>query len=504
MMQKMPWTSGRAAHRVVGVGGTPVPSMDVTTRPTVASQPAATAWSPGVRPRLDRTQLMLLALVDAVVLIGAAGGAAAVLRAANPVRAGNLALRDVVVTAAAMAIALHLHRLYDRPTTRLRPSGWWTPLTVARCVPTGALLALGTASLVFAQQRMTLTAAVVMTLPNVLLVPLGRRVVVGVCGRRTISRVLVAGTGPIAERVAARLRRCGDIALVGHVDDAPAPGTAVLGGLAELPALCRAHRADRVIVAFSRMPDEVLLDAVRRLRSEVAVSIVPRMFELHSWRSEVEELHGFPLAHLPPPSLGLRARLEKRALDLGLAVPIILVTLPVWLLAAAAIKIDSPGPVFFRQERTGRAGQPFRVFKFRTMIADAWQQRGAVSGRNEIDGPLFKMAADPRATRVGSLLRRTSIDELPQLLNVLRGEMSLVGPRPLPVEESDRLDGAALDRLHATPGITGLWQVSGRSDLTYADLQHLDSVYVRSWSLMWDLRILLATPRAVFGRRGAY
>ena len=478
-------------------------NVDVSARPTAArGLAAAPAWAPGIGPRLDRTHLLLLALADAVALTASAVLAAGLLQAVNP--AGNLARSDVVVTAAAMAVALHLHRLYDRPATRLRPSGWWTPLAVARCVPTGALLALGAASVVFEQQRMTLSAAMVMTLPSTLLVPLGRRLAVGLFRRRAIARVLVVGTGPVADRVAARLRRCDDIATVGHVDDDPAPGVAVLGGLAELPALCRAHRADRVVVAFSRIGDGAVLDAVRRLGSDVAVSIVPRMFELHSWRSEVEELQGFALTHLTPPSLGLRARVEKRALDLALTVPLILVTLPVWLLAAVAIKIDSPGPVFFRQERTGRGGRPLRVFKFRTMTADAWRRRDAVAGRSEVDGPLFKMAADPRVTRVGALLRRTSIDELPQLLNVLRGEMSLVGPRPLPIEESDRLDGTALDRLHATPGITGLWQVSGRSDLTYADLQHLDSVYVRSWSLAWDLRILCATPRAVFGRHGAY
>lgn len=480
-------------------------SVDVSARPTAATGlAAAPAWAPVIGRRLDRTYLLLLALADAVVLTASAALAAGVLQAVDPVRAGNLAVRDVAVTAVAMAVALHLHRLYDRPATRLRPSGWWTPLAVARCVPTGTLLALGAASVVFEQQRMTLTAAMVMTLPSMLLVPLGRRLVVGLFRRRAIARVLVVGTGPVADRVAARLRRCNDIAFIGHVDDDPEPGVAVLGGLAELPALCRAHRADRVVVAFSRIGDGAVLEAVRRLGSEVAVSIVPRMFELHSWRSEVEELHGLPLAHLPPPSLGLRARLEKRALDLVLAVPLILITLPLWLLTAAAIKIDSPGPVFFRQERTGRGGWPFRVFKFRTMAAGAWQRRASVAGRNEVDGPLFKMAADPRVTRIGALLRRTSIDELPQLLNVLRGEMSLVGPRPLPVEESDRLGGAALDRLQVVPGITGLWQVSGRSDLSYADLAHLDSVYVRSWSLAWDLRIIRATPGAVLGRRGAY
>jgi lipopolysaccharide/colanic/teichoic acid biosynthesis glycosyltransferase len=138
------------------------------------------------------------------------------------------------------------------------------------------------------------------------------------------------------------------------------------------------------------------------------------------------------------------------------------------------------------------------------MTDDAWDQRDAVRALNEVDGPLFKMNSDPRVTRVGSLLRKTSLDELPQFLNVIRGEMSLVGPRPLPTEESDRIDGAGLARLDVCPGITGLWQVCGRSDLTYADLQHLDSVYVRSWSLTWDLRIMLQTPGAVLHRSGAY
>ena len=178
--------------------------------------------------------------------------------------------------------------------------------------------------------------------------------------------------------------------------------------------------------------------------------------------------------------------------------------LPFGLLFAAAIKLDSPGPVFFRQDRMGRGGREFKIFKFRTMSNDAWAKRAAVAAQNEVDGPLFKMANDPRVTRVGRFLRRTSIDELPQLINVVRGEMSLVGPRPLPTEESRRLDGAAVARFDVSPGLTGLWQVSGRSDLTYADLQHLDSVYVRSWSLLWDLRIILATPASVFGARGAY
>ncbi|MDN5857107.1 MAG: sugar transferase [Pseudonocardia sp.] len=463
-----------------------------------------TVAAPRVGRRLEWTHRLLLWLADIVVLTSTAGLAAVVLRAARPAWAGGLTAGDVAVTTIAMLAALHLHRLYDRPVDRLRPSGWWRPFAVFRCLPTGVLLAMGLSALMFVDQRLTLTAAVAMTLPGALVVPLGRYLAVRAFRLRSVTRVVVVGTGQVAERVVARLRRCGDTEFVGYVDDVPAPGVEVLGALPDLHALCRAHRADRVIVTFSQSPDALVLAAVRSLSGDIAVSVVPRMFELHSWRSEMEELFGLPLAHVPPASAGLRSRVEKRLLDLAVAVPAMVVLLPLWIFVAIVIKLDSPGPVLFRQERAGEGGRSFRVFKFRTMNANAAQQRSTLVEHQLSDGPLFKMAADPRVTRFGALLRRTSIDELPQLLNVLRGEMSLVGPRPLPVEEADRLDGAALDRLRVAPGITGLWQVSGRSDLTYADLQHLDSVYVRSWSLMWDLRIILATPGAVLGRRGAY
>jgi lipopolysaccharide/colanic/teichoic acid biosynthesis glycosyltransferase len=207
---------------------------------------------------------------------------------------------------------------------------------------------------------------------------------------------------------------------------------------------------------------------------------------------------------VPTASLGPSARIMKRFIDITLATCALLFASPILIAIAMAIKLDTRGPVFFRQERIGRSGNPFRIFKFRSMTADAWQRRDAVAQLNEADGPLFKMENDPRVTRVGALIRKTSLDELPQFINVFRGEMSLVGPRPLPTEESNRIDGAALARLDVKPGITGLWQVCGRSDLTYADLQHLDSVYVRSWSLMWDVRIMLQTPQVVFGGNGAY
>jgi exopolysaccharide biosynthesis polyprenyl glycosylphosphotransferase len=350
---------------------------------------------------------------------------------------------------------------------------------------------------------MTVTAAVAMTLPAVALVPIGRRLLVRIF-EPTVTRILVVGTGPISDRLTSRLQRCTDTVVVGHVEDNVPPGTRVLGGLADLSAVCAAYEIDRVIVGFPSSSDAIVLEALRHLEGQVPISEIPRYFELHNWRTEAEELHGLTLMHLPTPSLAASERIIKRLMDVMLATCALVISAPVLGITALAIKLDTRGPVFFRQERMGRAGKPFRIFKFRSMTADAWQQRDTVATLNQVDGPLFKMENDPRVTRVGAFIRRTSLDELPQLINVVRGEMSLVGPRPLPTEESDRIDGAALARLDVHPGITGLWQVCGRSDLTYADLQHLDSVYVRSWSLMWDLRIMAQTPKVVFGRNGAY
>lgn len=454
-------------------------------------------------PSLGRRYRYLLQASDVVTLTASAVLGAVTLSLISPVRAGDLGFRNVAIGAIAMALALHLHGLYRRPASRLRPSGWWRPAVIARCLPTAALLALAVDALVLRGGRMTLTAAVAMTVPAIFLVPFGRRLIVRMFAP-TVTRVLVLGTGPISARLTSRLRRCPDTLVVGYVDDNAAPGTDILGGLEDLPDVCAAHAIDRVIIAFPNTSDAIVLEALRKLEGQVPVSEIPRYFELHNWRTEAEELHGITLMHMPTVSMSTSERFIKRLMDVTLATCALVGLGPVLLLAALAIKLDTPGPVFFRQERIGRAGKPFRIFKFRSMTADAWQQRGNVAQLNEVDGPIFKMANDPRVTRVGAFIRKTSIDELPQLINVVRGEMSLVGPRPLPTEESDRLDGAALARLDVNPGITGLWQVCGRSDLTYADLQHLDSVYVRSWSLRWDLRIIAQTPNAVFGRSGAY
>jgi len=172
---------------------------------------------------------------------------------------------------------------------------------------------------------------------------------------------------------------------------------------------------------------------------------------------------------------------------------------------ALAIRFDSPGRAIFRQPRRGREGRTFRIAKFRTMHVDAEHRRDELLHLNEVDGPLFKVKnGDPRVTRIGGFLRRTSLDELPQLWNVLRGEMSLVGPRPFVVYEADQITGWASRRLDISPGITGLWQVLGRNEIPFEEMVKLDYLYVTNWSLWWDLKILCQTIPVVLGRRGAY
>ena len=452
----------------------------------------------------------LLQLVDLIMVTTSAVLGASLLLWLSPYRTttvsqpAGLAGWDVAVVAASIAIALHLHGLYRRPTSRLRPSNWWGPFVVARCLPTAVLIALAAEAFVFSYTReLTLSAAVAMTLPAVALVPSGRYMVSRALGS-WVTRVIVVGSGQLSDRLISRLQRCPDMLVIGRVDEFPEPGVAVLGSVSELPSICAQHKVERVILASPMADEVVLLEALRCIQGKVPISEISQFFELHNWRSESEELQGLTLFHLPPSSMSRSARLTKRLMDFTLASCALVCAAPLMLAIAVAIKIDSPGPVFFRQERIGRHRTAFRIFKFRSMTADAWQTRDSVAGLNQSEGPLFKMDSDPRVTKVGEFIRKTSLDELPQLINVVCGEMSLVGPRPLPTEESDLLDGAALNRFDVKPGITGLWQVCGRSDLSYADLQHLDSAYVKSWSLVWDFRILLQTPKVVFSRSGAY
>jgi exopolysaccharide biosynthesis polyprenyl glycosylphosphotransferase len=317
------------------------------------------------------------------------------------------------------------------------------------------------------------------------------------------DRVLVVGSGQVADAVCARLGRVGDVEVLGLVDDDPPPGSAVVGGLADLPALCQGLGVDRVVVAFSRTPSHETAEMLRSLAGWVPISVVPRFFELVSWRSQVEELHGLPVIDVAPPRLGMWASFGKRTFDVVVSAVGLFLLAPVLAAIAIGVKLSSPGPVFFRQLRSGRGGRPFAIFKFRTMVDGADTHREALWSSSDGDG-LFKMREDPRVTRLGSWLRKTSLDELPQLFNVLIGHMSLVGPRPFTLSESSEINGWAARRFEVRPGMTGLWQVSGRSELSWQDLRRLDYIYVASWSFWWDLKILWQTPSIVSRRQGAY
>jgi exopolysaccharide biosynthesis polyprenyl glycosylphosphotransferase len=217
----------------------------------------------------------------------------------------------------------------------------------------------------------------------------------------------------------------------------------------------------------------------------------------------VRPLGRFPVVYVEPVTRGGWRAAAKRAFDLVIAGVALIVAAPVLAVAAVVIKLDSRGPVLFRQVRVGQDSQPFPVLKLRTMVVDAEERLAELADANEADGPLFKMADDPRVTRVGRFLRASSIDELPQLWNVTRGHMSLVGPRPALPHETEEWDALLAQRLRVKPGITGMWQVSGRSDTSFEDYTRLDLYYVDNWSLATDLAILAKTVPVVLLRSGA-
>jgi exopolysaccharide biosynthesis polyprenyl glycosylphosphotransferase len=351
--------------------------------------------------------------------------------------------------------------------------------------------------------------------------------IVDISAARAIARSLVSrrmrhreptiiiGAGRVGARVAEKLavRPEYGLEIVGFLDDDPleVPGEgspAYLGGTARLEQVIRAYEVERVIVAFSRLPGDAQVDLFRRcMELGVKVDIVPRMYEVIGSRMQVHDLDGLPLVGLRPAQLSRSARMLKRALDVTVAGVSLALLSPFMLFAAWRIKATSPGPVFFRQERMGAGGRRFQILKFRSMYIDAEERKREFDHLNKHteDGPrMFKIPDDPRITPFGRFLRSTSLDELPQLLNVMRGEMSLVGPRPLILDEDKHIVGHSRRRLNLTPGITGLWQVLGRSDIPFSEMVTLDYLYVTNWSLWGDIKLLVRTLPAVMRGRGAY
>jgi exopolysaccharide biosynthesis polyprenyl glycosylphosphotransferase len=322
-------------------------------------------------------------------------------------------------------------------------------------------------------------------------------------------RGLIVGSGKHIEAVADALsgRARARVQLIGYVSLTPRPenGLRSLGTLDQLPEILARDRVQEVIIADPDFPQERAVELVDLCHQRgVMVHVAPSTMEILFDRAEFVPGQSVPLFTLRPPVFEGIDYALKRTFDLVVSSVTLLLLSPVLLAIAAAVKISSRGPVIYRSVRPGQAGKPFSCFKFRTMREHADQIQADLEPLNEQTGALFKIRRDPRLTPVGRLLRRFSLDELPQLVNVIRGEMSLVGPRPLPMRDFERLEEWHKKRYLVLPGITGLWQVSGRSELDFDDLVRLDFLYLERWSVFLDLSILLKTIPAVLSRRGAF
>jgi exopolysaccharide biosynthesis polyprenyl glycosylphosphotransferase len=279
-----------------------------------------------------------------------------------------------------------------------------------------------------------------------------------------------------------------------------------LGPAAELEPVIRERGISQVVIALPSTSHEAIMRIVDHCRRDgVQFRVVPDLYEMSLGRVDLDTVSGIPLLGLKEASIRGFNFWIKRAIDATVASALLVVLAPVYLLLALAIKLDDPsGPVLYGQKRVGRSGRYFTAWKFRSMRRNADALLEDLLDRNEADGPIFKMRQDPRRTRVGRYLRRWSLDELPQIWNVLTGDMSLVGPRPPTPREVAQYDQWHLQRLEAPPGITGLWQVSGRSELGFDEMVMMDITYIENWSLGLDLRILLRTIPAVLGGKGAF
>ncbi|GAA1394972.1 sugar transferase [Catellatospora coxensis] len=332
-------------------------------------------------------------------------------------------------------------------------------------------------------------------------------------GRLATYRMLLIGSLPetlFVYKVVSRNPKAGLVPVAIHLSEhlpasrrAQAPVPVHYGR--DLVDLVHELRADTIAVCGSAgaEPDELRRLAWQLEGTGIDLVVAPQLTDIAGPRVHIRPIEGLPLLHVEEPKLSGMAWLAKNLLDRIAAFFGLVLLAPLLLVISLAISITDRGPAFFRQLRVGHEGRVFKVWKFRTMYTDAEERKSKLEAQNEGDGMLFKIRDDPRVTPVGRFLRASSIDELPQLINVLKGEMSLVGPRPLPADDGDYL-GDVRRRLLVRPGMTGLWQVSGRSDLSWDEAVRLDLYYVDNWSLAYDLSILWRTVGVVLQRKGAY
>lgn len=519
-------TTGHGARARVPSPGQPVPPVHLAATLAALAATEAEAQAAAQRFRADEEQrrdralpnadsfarqrwrhryTRLLVLCDAVAALA---GTALAVRLTGPAPAGL-----VVAAAASVVLAVTLNRAYEHRflghgADELRRV--WTA-----CVSLLAAAALAAYALDLDGVRGVVVVGLPLASAGVLAVhQVARLLLYRMRHRgRCVQRCVVIGRErSVAELVRATRadRNAGLVVVAACVETVrgeTVEGVPVLGSPADAYAALREVQGDTVVLtAWSDVAQEDL----RRLSWDLEgtgtqLLVAPRLAEVAAPRMHIRTVQGQPLLNVEEPEFrGLR-RLAKKALDLGLTIPGILFLSPVLLAVALAVRLSSPGPVFFRQERVGRHTEPFRMTKFRSMYVDAEERLAHLEHLNEHGGgPLFKMRDDPRVTPVGRFIRRYSLDELPQLFDVLAGRMSLVGPRPPLPREVSRYEDDVRRRLLVKPGITGLWQVSGRSDLSWEESVRLDLSYVENWSLWLDLKIIAKTVVAVVARDGAY
>ncbi len=324
------------------------------------------------------------------------------------------------------------------------------------------------------------------------------------------ERVIVVGSHRLAHMMMQLLAQQSHLGyrVLGFVDDETQTDFGrfrALGSVHQLPGLINALDVNRVIVALPANRHSEALWVLDHCRKDgVSLSMVPDLFELRLRHLDLDTVGGIPVFRMRESALEGWNFIVKRCLDVVTSAALVVGLLPLFALIAIAIKLDSPGPVLFRQVRLGKGGVPFICYKFRSMRDRAEDEIEQLMQHNEADGPIFKIRSDPRLTRSGRIIRRASLDELPQLWNVIRGDMSLVGPRPPIPAEVERYEEWHRRRLEVMPGITGLWQVSGRSELSFDEMVTLDIYYIENWSLSLDLQILTRTIPAVTAASGAF
>jgi exopolysaccharide biosynthesis polyprenyl glycosylphosphotransferase len=440
--------------------------------------------------------VLVLTLADAVALMVGLVGAAYTF--------GGVGLGEILDLAplllAAWISVFAVFRLYDRAASRRNPG-----TLVGAALTWAALVALGSA--IYPESGLGLGEIVPATLFALMCAGVLRLLY-----EQGIEKIYSRGLGqtPMVvmgrEEDRARVRRTMERAPGAYsiADEVDLGASGV--NLAELrETLDRTEARGVILVGAERLPDDEFLELLRSVRLRgVPLRVVPGALALMRSRPLFSESMGLPLLEVRYPQLDNTQRALKRTLDVAVSLLGLVLLSPLFLAGALAIRLDSPGPILFRQKRVGADGKVFLCYMFRSMYEGAERRQEELEPLNEAVGPVFKMKDDPRVTPTGRLLRRWSMDELPQLWNVLKGEMSLVGPRPLPVRDFQRMEEAHRRRLGALPGMTGYWQTSGRSNLSFEEMVRLDLYYIENWSLSFDIKIILRTLGAVLRREGAY